>query len=129
MTGKQALTSAHAPAPGGGYSQGIVAGDFVYTAGMGPVDPASGEIVGDDITGQTHQVLRNLTAILAEAGATLDDVVKVTVHLRDLHRDFAGFDAAYREHFTDAGALPVRTTVGSDLAGILVEIDVVAYLG
>jgi 2-iminobutanoate/2-iminopropanoate deaminase len=129
MTGKQALTSALAPAPGGGYSQAIVAGQFVYTAGMGPVDPATGQVVGDDVASQTHQVLRNLTAILAEADASLDDVVKVTVHLQELHRDFAAFDAAYREQFADAGPLPVRTTVGSDLAGILVEIDVVAYLG
>lgn len=129
MTGKLALTSAQAPAPAGGYSQAVVAGPFVYTAGMGPVDPATGKIVGEDVGTQTHQVLRNLTAILAEADATLDDVVKVTVHLQDLHRDFAGFDAAYREALADAGPLPVRTTVGSDLAGILVEIDVVAYRG
>src|SRR3954449_7618570 len=85
-----------APAPGGGYSQGVVAGDFLYTAGMGPVDPATDEVVEGGIREQTLQTMANLAAVLAERGLDFTDVVKVTVHLSDLHRDFAEYDAAFR---------------------------------
>ncbi|MEU9845525.1 Rid family hydrolase, partial [Actinomadura sp. NPDC048032] len=88
-------------------------------------DPKTGEIVGTDVATQTRQTLANLAAILAEHGLGLDDVVKSTVHLQDLHRDFAAYDEVYREHFTKP--YPVRTTVGSQLMNILVEIDFVAY--
>lgn len=122
---KRELRSSDAPEPLGTYSQGLVAGDFVYTSGMGPIDPKTGEVVGTDVATQTRQVLANLTAILREHGLGLDDVVKSTVHLQDLHRDFAAYDEVYRAHFDTP--YPVRTTVGSDLMNILVEIDFVAY--
>ncbi|WUH99538.1 Rid family detoxifying hydrolase [Spirillospora sp. NBC_00431] len=122
---KQEIRSSEAPAPLGTYSQALVAGDYVYTSGMGPIDPKTGEVVGSDVAEQTRQVLANLSAILAEQGLGLDDVVKSTVHLQDLHRDFADYDKVYRAHFNQP--YPVRTTVGSDLMNILVEIDFVAY--
>ncbi|GAB3694836.1 RidA family protein [Actinocorallia lasiicapitis] len=125
--GKQEIRPEGVPAPGGTYSHAIVAGGFVYTAGMGPIDPATGKVVGDDVATQTRQVLENLKVVLAAAGCTLDDVVKSTVHLQDLHRDFTAYDAEYQRHFT--APYPVRTTVGSDLKNILVEIDFVAYRG
>jgi reactive intermediate/imine deaminase len=118
------LRSADAPAPGGTYSQGIDAGDFVFTSGQGPNDPETGRSVGGDIAAQTRRTLENIKAILAEAGLDFGHVVKVTTHLQHLKRDFAGYDAVYREYFTEP--YPVRTTVGSDLMDILVEIDVVA---
>jgi 2-iminobutanoate/2-iminopropanoate deaminase len=127
MTGKQEVRTGDAAAPGGAYSQGLVAGDFLYTAGMTPVDPRTGEVAGEDVGTQTRQVLENLRAVLAARGLTLDHVVKATVHLQDLRRDFAAYDAVYRSYFTPP--FPVRTTVGSDLMGILVEIDLVAHLG
>jgi 2-iminobutanoate/2-iminopropanoate deaminase len=126
MAGKQEIRTGDAPAPAGSYSQGLVAGDFLYTAGMGPTDPRTGEVVGDDVATQTRQVLENLRAILAARGLTFDNVVKATVHLQELRRDFAAYDAVYRSYFTPP--FPVRTTVGSDLMNILVEIDLVAYL-
>ncbi|MFE6040651.1 RidA family protein [Streptomyces sp. NPDC056452] len=121
--GRHAVTTATAPAPIGGYSQGIAAGPYLFTSGFGPQDPVTGEL-GGTIEEQTRQVLANLSALLAADGLTFDDVVKATVHLQDVHRDFAGFDEVYRQHFGDPR--PVRTTVGSELMGILVEIDVVA---
>jgi reactive intermediate/imine deaminase len=121
---KSAIHTSSAPQPAGPYSQGIVANEFFYTAGFGPQDPATGT-VPDGVAGQTRQVLRNIGAVLAERGLTLDDCVKTTVHLADL-ADFAEFNAAYQEFFS--APYPVRTTVGSQLAGILVEIDVVAAL-
>jgi 2-iminobutanoate/2-iminopropanoate deaminase len=122
---KTAIDTPRAPRPIGPYSQAIVAQGLFFSAGFAPHDPVTGSLaagVGD----QTRQVLRNLAAVLAEQGATLDDCVKVTVHLQNLKADFAEYNAAYAEFFT--APFPVRTTVGSDLLDILVEIDVVAVL-
>lgn len=121
---RKAIQTASAPRPAGGYSQGIVANGLLYTAGLGPQDPSTGEIVGDAVADQTRQVMSNLQGILDEASLGFQDVVKVTVHLAHLDRDFKDFDKAYGEFVTEPP--PVRTTVGSTLAGILVEIDVVA---
>jgi len=121
---KTAVHTTNAPQPAGPYSQGVAANGFFYTAGFGPQDPATGA-VADSVGEQTRQVLRNVAAVLAERGLTLDDCVKTTVHLADL-ADFAEFNEAYKEFFAEP--YPVRTTVGSQLANILVEIDVVAAL-
>lgn len=115
-----------APKPAGPYSHAVAANGFLYTAGFGPVDPISGQVVGSEIREQTRQVLRNIGAVLAAGGLGFGDVVKSTVHLADVERDFAAFNEAYAEFFTDG--FPVRTTVGSTLPKILVEIDVVAAL-
>ena len=122
---KQALTSSAAPRPAGPYSQGVVANGFLYTAGFGPQDPETGEVSGD-VAEQTRQTLRNVEAVLREAGASFNDVVKSTVHLQNLKQDFAAFNVAYAEFFDQP--YPVRTTVGSQLMDILVEIDVVVAL-
>ncbi|KHL05690.1 RidA family protein [Sinomonas humi] len=124
VTTKTAVRTTNAPQPAGPYSQGIEANGFFYTAGFGPQNPATGA-VADDVAEQTRQVLRNVQAVLAERGLTMDDCVKTTVHLADL-ADFAEFNEAYKEFFSEP--YPVRTTVGSQLANILVEIDVVAAL-
>lgn len=116
----------NAPLPGGSYSHGVVANGFLYTCGMGPVDPATGKTVDGGITEQTRQTLTNLQAILDERGAKMSQVVKVTAHLQDVLKDFAAYDVVYRDFFKEP--LPVRTTVGSQLANILVEIDLVVAL-
>ncbi|WP_019544528.1 RidA family protein [Streptomyces sulphureus] len=121
--GREPVVTAGAPQPAGAYSQGLVAGGLLHTAGFGPQDPATGR-VPEGIGEQTRQVLRNVGAVLAARGLSFAHVVKVTVHLAELHRDFGEFDAAYREFVTPP--YPVRTTVGSELMDILVEIDVVA---
>jgi 2-iminobutanoate/2-iminopropanoate deaminase len=118
------ISIATAPAPGGAYSQAVAANGFLFTAGMAPIDPATGEVVGDDVAGQTRQVMRNLQQLLEAEGLGFSDVVKATVHLQDVHRDFAGYNQVYESFFSDG--LPVRTTVGSTLLNILVEIDFVA---
>ncbi|MCA2225389.1 RidA family protein [Nonomuraea aurantiaca] len=122
---KKELKTTEGAAPVGAYSQGLVVGDFVYTSGAGPLDPQTGEVVGDDVAAQTHQTMRNLGAILAAHGLGFDDVVKATVHLQHLKRDFAAYNEVYKSYFSQP--YPVRTTVGSDLMDILVEIDFVAY--
>ena len=121
MTREQ-ISTPDAPQPAGPYSQAIRLGNLVWTAGFGPQDSVTGAIA-DSVADQTRQVLRNVEATLVAAGLTLDDVVKTTVHLADL-ADFAEFNVAYGEFFGEPQ--PARTTVGSVLAGIKVEIDVVA---
>jgi len=120
---KHAVRVEDAPRPAGPYSQGIVAGPFVFVAGQGPSDPQTGTTPAG-IEAQTHQVLRNIEAILRGAGCTMGDVVKVTAHLADL-ADFQAFNQVYSQYFQEP--LPVRTTVGSQLNNILVEVDVIAY--
>lgn len=113
--------------PQGAYSQGWRAGDFIFVTGTGPVDPETGKLAGDSIEVQTEQVISNMLTVLAADGASLSDVVKVTVHLSDTAL-FARYNAVYARRFSKP--YPVRTTVGSDLRqlpGMLIETDCIAY--
>ena len=120
---RTAHTSPDLPTPAGPYSHVVQFGDVVWTAGFGPQDPATGQ-VPDGIEQQTEQVIDNVESALRVVGLGLGDVVKATVHLQHLERDFAAHNEVYARRFR--APYPVRTTVGSDLLGILVEIDVVA---
>jgi 2-iminobutanoate/2-iminopropanoate deaminase len=111
-----------APVPTGPYSQAIISDRLIFVSGQRPVDPVSNRIPAG-IREQTLQVVRNIAAVLVSAGASLADVVKTTVHLADL-RDFADFNDVYSEIFH--APYPARTTVGSQLRGILIEVDVIA---
>jgi 2-iminobutanoate/2-iminopropanoate deaminase len=115
-----------APPPSAPYTPVIKVGDTVWTSGQAPFG-ADGEVHGADVSAQTELVFDNLEAVLAAAGATLGDVVKVTAHLQDLHGDFAAYNEVYARRFGDHR--PCRTTVGSTLGGFLVEIDCVAVIG
>lgn len=123
---KQQITTSTGASPIGAYSQGLRAGDFVFVSGQGPLDPATGKIVGDTVEEQTIRVLENIRAILEAGGASMTDVVKVTAHLSDL-ANFERYNKVYASYFPDPK--PTRTTVGSQLLGILVEIDAIAYVG
>lgn len=116
-------TSAQLPTPAGPYSHIVAAAGLVWTAGFGPQDPLTGA-VPEGIGAQTEQVITNVAQALHMQGLGLEDVVKVTVHLQHLKRDFAAYNEVYAQRFPKP--YPVRTTVGSDLMDILVEIDVVA---
>ena len=119
---KKATTSSELPPPGGPYSHLVEANGFVFTAGLSPHDPAT-RAIPDGIQAQTDLVITNLETALRAVGLTLADVVKTTVHLSDL-ANFGAFNEVYRKRFPEP--FPVRTTVGSQLAGFLVEIDAVA---
>ncbi len=125
MLSKQLIYTENAPMPGGAYSQGLRVGNFIFTAGQGPWDPATHQVVGESIEEQTAQTLENIRHILEAGGASMADVVKATVHLSDLGL-FARFNQVYTRYFPDPK--PARTTVGSQLPDILVEIDVIAYI-
>lgn len=129
MLGKSVVRTEDAPAPfaGAPYSQAVVTGGLVYTAGQVPLDPATGALVDGGIAEQTEQVFRNLAAILEAAGSGLEHLVKTTVFLLSLE-DFAGMNEVYARHVGDRP--PARSTVEVSRlpAGALVEIDAVAHL-
>lgn len=110
--------------PAGAYSPGVIAeGRFVYVSGQASL--RDGAVVSDTVEEETRLALANLRAVLAEADADLEDVVRVGVYLADI-ADFAAMNAVYAEHFP--APLPARTTIGAELPGIKVEIDCVAVL-
>ena len=114
-----------APAAIGPYSQAIVANGMVFTSGQIPLDPTTGEVVGSDVTAQTAQVLKNLTAVLEAAGAPVDRVVKTTCFLADM-ADFAAFNAVYE---TVMMHRPARSCVAAKALpkGVSVEVEAIAY--
>ena len=113
-----------APAAIGPYSQAMVVGKLVYTSGQIPLDPATGEMVGENVTQQAHQVCKNMKAVLEEAGSSLEHVVKTTCFLADM-ADFAAFNAVYAEYFTGH---PARSCVAVKALpkGALVEVEAIA---
>ena len=119
---KQEIRTDRSPDPIGPYSQGLKVGNRIYVSGQGPLNHETGK-TPETIEEQTRQVLTNIRNILEAGGATMEHVVKTTVHLADL-KDFQAFNGVYKEFFKPP--FPVRTTVGSALLGILVEIDVIA---
>lgn len=114
------------PTPGGHFSPSVRAGNVVWASGQGGQDPATGELVGDDVGSQTTQTLQNLEAVLRASGAGLDDVVRVGVFITTPD-DFAGMNEAYKAFWGDNP--PARTTVSVGLpGGMKVEIDAVAIV-
>jgi 2-iminobutanoate/2-iminopropanoate deaminase len=113
-----------APAPSGGYSQGILAGGFLFLSGQGPFD-AAGELVDGSIEAQVRQVFANLQAVAEAAGASLSQTVRVGVYLSDLEH-FEVMDRVYREIFAEPR--PARTTIQSAIAGFDVEADAVVLV-
>ena len=124
MTHKEPIRTETAPQALGPYSQGIIAGDLVFTAGQLGGDPRSGQLP-EGIEAQTLQALRNIAAVLEAAGARWSDVVKTTVYLADM-ADFAAFNAVYAE--VVAEPFPARSTVEAAALprGARIEIDAIA---
>lgn len=125
---KEIIKTDKAPAAIGPYSQGFKAGDFIFVSGQGPLDPQTGGIQGDTIEEQTRKTLDNIKGILKAGGASMTDVVKVTVILTDLS-NFRPMNEVYKTFFAEP--FPVRITYGAGLAlpDMLVEIDAIAYVG
>jgi 2-iminobutanoate/2-iminopropanoate deaminase len=122
------VATTHAPGAIGPYSQAIQAGAFLFLSGQIGLDPATGQVVDGGIAEQTHQVLKNLGAVLTEAGVSYDRVVKTTVYLVDM-TEFGGMNEVYGTYFKPPA--PARATIQAAALprGVRVEIDVVAYLG
>jgi len=127
---KTPISTPHAPAAIGPYSQAIRIGDFVYTSGQVALDPVSGQIVPGGIAEQTTRVLENLKAVLEAAGTDLTRVIKTVVFLKDMN-DFAAMNAIYGQYLAPGGTVaPARSTV--EVARLpkdaLVEIEVIAQM-
>ena len=122
---RNAILTDKAPKPVGPYSQGIIEGDFIFVAGQGCINPATGILELGDVRSETKQTFANLKAILEAAGSSLDDVVKCNVYLRDIN-DFAAMNEVYQTFFTPP--FPARTTIqaGALPGGIAVEIECIA---
>ena len=123
---KQIISTPNAPAAIGPYSQAVKAGNLLFISGQIPLDPATGTVVEGDVTVQATRVLENVKAILTEAGATFEDVVKTTVFLKDMN-DFAAMNEVYKSFFEE-GSFPARSAV--QVARLpkdaLVEIEAIA---
>ena len=124
---KEILATSNAPAAIGPYSQGIRAGNMVFCSGQIPVNPATG-LIPEGIQAQTRQAMENVLAVLSEAGATAENIVKTTVFLQDMN-DFAAMNEVYATFFP--GAAPARSAVQvarlpKDCPS---EIEAIAYIG
>ena len=123
---KKVYTS-NAPEAIGPYSQAIICGNMLFTSGQVPINPATGNVETEGITDQATQVMKNLAAVLEEAGTTFEKVVKTTCFLADM-ADFAAFNAVYAEYFTSK---PARSCVAVKTLpkNVLVEVEVIAEIG
>ena len=120
------ISTDKAPAAIGPYSQGIIAGGMLFASGQIPINPATGEIEGGDITAQAEQGMKNVGALLEEAGADYEQVVKTTCFLADMG-DFAAFNEVYARYFTEK---PARSCVAVKTLpkNVLCEVEVIAAL-
>lgn len=119
------VTTKDAPAAIGPYTQAVIAGDFVFASGQIPLDPETMEIVGDDVKAQTDRVLRNLAAVLEQAGVGLSKVVKSTVYLANIS-DFQAMNEVYAKHFGKHRPARAALQAGALPKGALVEIEAIA---
>lgn len=126
MSNWNAVSLPDVPPPKGPYSPAVRAGGFVFVSGQTPRDPVTGELVGDDVATQTRQTLSNVQRLLEAAGATMRDVIGVTIYLADVD-DWETMNSVYTQFFSSP--YPSRTAVGSELRDILVEISAIAYVG
>ena len=118
------VSTTKAPAAIGPYSQGIIMGNILFASGQIPINPATGEIEGTDITAQAEQVMKNIGAILAEAGTDYTKVAKTSCFLADMN-DFAAFNEVYAKYFTEK---PARRCVAVKTLpkNVLCEVEVIA---
>lgn len=123
---KTVISAPNAPAAIGPYSHAIAAGDFLFTSGQIPLDPATGKLAGDTIEVQAEQVLKNLEAVLAAHGMTFANVIKTTVFLTDL-ADFATVNAIYATRFSNEPPARSCIQVAGLPGGSKIEIELVAY--
>ncbi len=122
---KEIINTKEAPQPIGPYNQAVAAGSFLFISGQIAIEPSSGQLIIDDITLETHMVLKNLKAILTAAGLTFDHVVKTTIFLSDMN-NFALVNEIYGSYFS--GNFPARETVEVSVLpkNVNVEISAIA---
>ena len=122
---KEIVTTDQAPAAIGPYSQAVKVGEMLFVSGQIPIDPATGDIVQGDIKAQTRQVLKNLNAVLAAAGSSLEKTVKTTVYITNMD-EFSQVNEVYCEFFKDQPPARACVEVSRLPKGVAVEIDAIA---
>ncbi len=125
---KKIILTSQAPKPIGPYAQAIEAKGFIFLSGQIPIDPASGKLVEGDMHAQTERVLKNLEAILWEAGSSLPRVVKTTVFLTDLN-NYAAVNEVYARYFPEEPPARATVQVAGLPGGAKIEIDAIALTG
>jgi 2-iminobutanoate/2-iminopropanoate deaminase len=126
MSRVRAVHSDRASRGTGGYTPALVAGDYVFVSGQGPLDPETLAVRGSTVAEQTRFTLENVVELVRAAGGTSEDIVRCNCYLASIDV-FDEFTAAYEQFFTHEPR-PTRTTIGCELSGILVEIDCIAYV-
>jgi len=125
---RQTIHTDKAPKAIGPYSQAVKAGGFVFVSGQIPLDPETGQLIDGDIVAQTERVLKNVQAVLEAAGASMTDVVRATIYLKDLN-DFAAVNEVYARFFPSAPPARVTVEVSRLPRDVRIEIDAIAYTG
>ena len=120
------VSTQNAPAAIGPYSQAIQVGEFVFTSGQIPLDPATGLVVGEDITAQSERVMQNLGAVLSAAGSSFENAIKTTCFLANME-DFAAFNEVYAKYFVSK---PARSCVAVKTLpkNVLCEVELIAVV-
>ncbi len=124
---KKSISTDKAPAAIGPYSQGVVSGNLIFVSGQLPINSETGKFAGDDITTQTKQSLSNVKAVLEAHGASLNDIVKVTVFLKDMN-DFGGMNEVYASYFSAPYPARAAVEVARLPKDALVEIEAIASI-
>jgi len=125
---KETVLTERAPKPIGPYSQGIIAeGRFLFVSGQIPINPETGELVTGDIEKQAEQALKNLLAVVEAAGGSAENVVKVTVYIRDMG-NYARFNEVYNRYFSESKPARAVVEVSNLPKGVDVEIEAIAVL-
>ncbi len=117
-----------APKPVGPYSQGVIAGEWLFVSGQIPIDPKTGEVMKDSFKSMARRAIENVLAVVRAAGGDVENIVKVTVYMKDISR-FSEFNEVYEEYFKEHK--PARAVIGvaSLPKGVELEIEAIAYLG
>lgn len=121
------VSTMKAPKPIGPYSQGIIAGDFLFISGQVPIDPQTGKLIKDDFKKAVRTVINNIKAIVEAAGGSLRNIIKVTVYLKDMNK-FKEFNDVYSEYFIEPFPTRVVVEVSNIPANSELEIEAIAFL-
>jgi len=124
---RRVIYTPKAPKPVGPYSQGIIAGNYLFVSGQIPIDPETGEVVKGDFKTQVRRVLENIKAIVEASGGSMKDVVKVTVYLKDMNK-FREFNEIYKEYFKEEPPARSVIEVSNLPKNVDLEIDAIVYI-
>ncbi len=125
---KEIISTSHAPKPIGPYSQGVIAGGFLFVSGQIPLDPETGKIVSGSFEDKARRAIENLLSIVRKAGGKAEDIVRVTVYLKDIEK-YGSFNKVYSSYFKEKPPSRVVVAVRDIPGNADLELDAIAYIG